>query len=425
MNGMNVEKSVSNTKSFYNQLLGLTPEWEVEDTLLDIGNKQVVIKVRHVGGAYHCPECGKTCKLHDHAPVRRWRHLDTCQMRTLIECRVPRVRCEGHKVKTLEVPWAEPHGRFTASFEAFAVELLLACQTKSQVCKLTGLSFDEIHHIQRRAVDRGLARREEEPVKRVGLDEKSMKKGHKYLTVLSEIREGGGRVLEVSEDRTTESAKALLTKSLSGRQRQGVESVSMDMWKPYEDAARDCVPNADVVFDKFHVTQHLGKAVDLTRRQEYRKLMKTDREAAEAMKNSKYLFLFNSENLGPERVLRFADAKAAAKQTAKAWECKEVFQAFWSSPTVVDGKRYLENWIAHAKKTGVTAMRKVAEMLERKFEGVLNYLKHRVTNAVAESLNAKIQLLKSTARGFRSFENYRTNILFYFGGLNLIPLKTL
>lgn len=422
---MKSECSIPDTNSLYQQLLCLDSNWAVTDTRMDIANKQIVIEVSHRGGAYSCPECGEVCKLHDHAPVRRWRHLDTCQMQTIIECRVPRVRCERHKVKTLEVPWAEPHGRFTATFEAFCIRLLLACQTKSQVCGLMGVSFDEIHHIQQRAVARGLARREEEPVKRVGLDEKSMKKGHKYLTVLSEIREGGGRVLEVSEDRTTESARELLTSGLSESQREGVESVSMDMWKPYEDAAKECIPNADVVFDKFHVTQHLGKAVDLTRRQEQRKLMKTDRAAAEAMKHSKYLFLFNLENLNPERVVRFAEARAAAQETAKAWECKEVFQSFWASPTVADGKRYLENWIAHAKKTGGSAMRKVAEMLERKFEGVLNYLKHRITNALAESLNAKIQLLKSTARGFRSFQNYRINILFYFGGLNLLPLKTL
>lgn len=270
---MKAEQSIPNTNSLYQQILCLSGDWQVKDSRLDIANKQIVIEVIHQGSTYSCPECGAACKLHDHAPVRRWRHLDTCQMQTLIECRVPRVRCGAHKVKTLDVPWAEPHGRFTASFEAFCIQLLLACQTKSQVCKLTGLSFDEIHHIQQRAVERGLARREEEPVKRVGLDEKSMKKGHKYLTVLSEIREGGGRVLEVSEDRTTESAKGLLTSGLSEHQREGVESVSMDMWKPYEDAVRDCVPKADVVFDKFHVTQHLGKAVDLTRREEQRKMM--------------------------------------------------------------------------------------------------------------------------------------------------------
>jgi transposase len=113
----------------------------------------------------------------------------------------------------------------------------------------------------------------------------------------------------------------------------------------------------------------------------------------------------------------------AAEKTAEAWMCKEVFRPFWDLPGVAEGRIYLANWIEYAEQTGIPAMRKVAGMLRRKTEGLLNYLKHRVTNAAAESLNAKIQLLKSTARGFRAFENYRINILFHFGQLNMLPLK--
>lgn len=407
---------------FYKQLLGLGDHWIVTDAHLDMGAGEVVLNIEHDGKSHVCPECGKPAKLHDHAPERRWRHLDTCQMQTIIQCRLPRVRCEEHKVKTVPAPWAEPHCRFTLFFEAICIRLLQATQKKAEVCRLMGLSFDEVDHIQRRAVRRGLERREEEPIERIGLDEKSMKKRHHYLSVLTDTDHG--RVLDVVEHRTEESAKTLLNKGLTEAQREKILSVTMDMWQAYENAARECLPNADVVFDRFHVSQHLNKAIDQTRMEETRKMNRKDKAEAKALKGSRHLFLWNMEGIPDHRFVDFMAARKLAEKTSMAWECKEAFRSFWTHANIPTGRNFLENWIKYAKEKRIPALTKVADMLARKAEGILNYLLHQTTNAGAESLNGKIQQLKCNARGFRAFPNYRTNILFYFGGLDMNPLKT-
>lgn len=408
--------------TFYNQLLGLGDHWVVTSARLEIEQGQVVLEIEHDGKAHACPECGKPAKLHDHAPPRKWRHLDTCQMQTIIHSRLPRVRCEEHKVKTVQAPWAEPHGHFTLFFEMICIQLLMACQKKRKVCELMDLSFDELNHIQRRAVKRGMERREEEAIERIGLDEKSMKRRQHYLSVLTDTE--NGRVLEVFEHRTEESAKALLEKGLTEKQRSKIRSVTMDMWQAYENAAKALLPNADVVFDRFHVSQHLNKAVDQTRRAEYRELSRKNQREADELKGSRYLFLWNFERIPENRFVDFVAARKMANKTADVWECKEAFRSFWTHDNLRTGQGFLENWIEYAKKRKIPALTKVAEMLSRKARGVLNYLIHKTTNAGAESLNSKIQGLKCNARGFRAFENYRTNILFYFGGLDMLPLKT-
>lgn len=409
--------------NFYEQILQLGQDWTVTSSKLNVIDQQVVIDVSYGSREYKCPECGKHAKLHDHTRVREWRHLDTCQMQTIIRCQIPRVRCGEHKVRTLQVPWAEPHGHFTLFFEAFCIQLLQATQNQTKVCKLLNISHDQLHHIKVRAVNRGMARREKEEIKVVGIDEKSMKRGHHYLSVLGDPK--GNRVLEVVENRTQESAEFLIKTALNAEQRKGITCISMDMWKPFEKAAKELLPQADVVFDRFHVSQHLGMAVDTTRRQEMRKLLKEDQEKAKDLKNSRFLFLWNMDNIPEHRILSFQAARESAKKTTTVWGMKEVFRSFWDKPTIQSGREYLERWIEEALKEKIPALTKVAKMIQRNAQGILNYLMHKITNASVESLNGRIQQLKTNARGFRSFENYRINILFHLGGLNMLPLKTL
>jgi len=409
--------------NFYEQIFQLGHDWTVTSSKLNVIDQQVLIEVAYVSKEYKCPECGKSAKLHDHTRVREWRHLDTCQMQTIIRCRIPRVRCEDHKVKTLSVPWSEPHGHFTFFFEAFCIQLLQATQKQSKVCKLLSISHDQLHHIKTRAVERGMARRVQEEITVVGIDEKSMKRGHHYLSVLGDPK--GNRVLDVEEKRTQESAKTLLNKGLSEEQRKGITCVSIDMWKPFEQAIKQVLPQADIVFDRFHVSQHLGMAVDKTRRQEMRRLQREDQEKAKDLKNARYLFLWNADNIPEHRILKFKDARKSAEATTTVWGFKEVFRSFWDKPDIQSGRDYMESWIEEALKVNIPALTKVAKMIQRNAQGILNYLTHKITNASLESLNGRIQQLKTNARGFRSFDNYRTNILFHLGGLDMLPLKTL
>jgi transposase len=404
--------------NFYSRILGLPEPWTVNDVDLDMPGGKVEIEVVYDRPGGICPECGKAGALYDHAAERRWRHLDTCQLQTIVRCRVPRVNCPDHGVKTMNVPWAAPHGRFTAMFEQLCIQWLLATRNQSETARLLGLSPDQVHHIMSRAVDRGLDRREGKPIRKLGIDEKSMKKGHHYLTVLSDL--DTQEVYEVAEERTEEAAKALLAK-LPEAHRDAVDCICMDMWQPFMKAVRELLPEAAIVHDRFHISQHLNDAVDKTRRQEHRKLCEAGEEG---LKRTRYLFLKNLANLTIDQFVRFGDARKIARKTAVVWQFKELFRAFWSQPTVAAAREFLERWLEDARQRNLPALTAVAKTIADHAVGLLNYIEHPVTNALAENLNGKIQQLKATARGFRSFAHYRINILFHFAGLDLNPLKS-
>jgi transposase len=405
-------------KELFAQILGLTPPWVLADVQLDLESEEVRLQVVYAGDSVPCPDCGEACSVYDHGRERQWRHLDTCQMKTLLCSRVPRANCRTHGIRQIQVPWAEPNGRFTMLMEWVCIRWLLACRKQSQVAERMRLSADEVRHIMTKAVDRGMAKRDEQPVERLGIDEKSMKKGHHYLSVLSDLE--SGQVLDVAENRDTVAASALLN-TLSDSQKQSVKSICMDMWPAFMNSAGEILGAAAVVHDRYHVSAHLNAAIDQTRRHEYRE---ASEDIKEDMKGSRYLFTTNFSNLPDLRTADFIYAFKAAKQTATVYLCKEIFRTFWTQPSRSAGEAFLNGWIAYSSKPAIAGLTRVVNMLRKHREGLLNYLDHRYTNAVAEMLNGKIQELKTAARGFRSFKHYRIHILFHLGGLDLNPHRS-
>ena len=407
----------SELQQHYALLLGIGSPWEVKTVDLNLEAKKVEIELGwQWGAAAKCPECGRECSIHDCAPERAWRHLDTMQFITLIRARTPRADCPEHGVKTMQVPWAAPQGRFTLLFERFAVEVLLASASVSQACALLGLSWDTAQEIMRRAVQRGLERRQLERLKYLGMDEKSFRRGQSYVTLLTDLEES--RVLDVVEERTAEAANQLWD-TLSPEQKQGVEAVAVDMWEPFIQTIQTQVPDADIVHDKFHVSKYLGEAVDKVRRQEHKELLA---QGDETLKGTRQLWLYNPQNFSPEQAEEFSALKDLHLKVARAWAAKELFSKFWEYQEEGWARRFFKDWFAWVSRSRLKPVVDVAQMLKRHLDNLLTYLKHHITNAVTEGLNSKIQSLKSAARGFRSFRNYRIRILFFCGKLNLYPL---
>ncbi len=420
MGAANQRETRVNECEFYDQVLGLTADWEVVDVALRLAEEEVHLVVQCRAGRLPCPTCGADCAFHDYAAVRTWRHLDTCQLRTYLQAEVPRVRCAQHGVLTAAVPWAMPYGRFTLLFETFALRLLRACMNQSKAAELLHVSFDELHEIMRRAVARGLARRDQTRlVTDLAIDEKSLKRGHHYVTVLSD-REAG-HILELSENRKTDSAVAVLDQALTAAQQQQVTSITMDMWEPYMKAAAARLPLARVVHDKFHIIKHLNDAVDRTRRHQNHTLAAAGKAA---LKHTKYLFLKSVDRLKPDEVGRLTRAMESGQAAAEAWLMKEVFHAFFQYDDVERAARYLRAWCTKAHASGIRALAQVANLLTAHAPGLLAYIRLPITNAIAETLNGKLQLLKATGRGYRRFANFRTVVLFHCGALDLFPLKS-
>lgn len=277
-------------KHLYQQILGIELPWGVMavDVAVDEGEVRVCVEAKS-GTRHECPRCGKQCAGYDRR-VRRWRHLDTCQLRTILIADVPRVKCPEHGVVMVNVPWAEPGSGFTALFEALVISWLKEASIAA-VARQLRLSWNAIDGIMQRAVNRGLGRRKHKPSQHIGVDETAFRKGHNYVTVVSD----GATVLYVADDRKQSSLDGYYG-GLSEEECAAIESVSMDMWPAFIGATRAALPDADtkIAFDKFHVAKYLGDAVDKVRRAEHENLQK---QGSDDLVRSKYLWLRNPSNM--------------------------------------------------------------------------------------------------------------------------------
>lgn len=406
---------MSKLTEHYRQLLGLDASWEVSEVSLSLEEKRVDITLVHRGGRVTCPDCDTGCTIADHAPERTWRHLDTMQFETVLRARTPRSDCQACGVKTTTIPWAGKHSRFTLMFEAFAIEVIQACGNVKSVAGLIGLDWNSVHRIMERAVERGLACRELESLQYAGIDEKSFRSGHSYVSILTDLT--GHRVLEVVEDRT-EAATDQLWESLTDKQKGQIEAVAVDMWPAFANSIESNVPQAEIVHDRFHISKHLNEAVDKVRRQENKTLVKADDDR---LKGTKHSWLFNPENMSEDRWIEFETLKEQALKTSRAWAIKEQFRWFWEYRYAGNARKFFKQWYGWATRSQLQPIIKVAKMLKRHLENTLTYFRHGITNAMSEGFNSRIQSIKSQARGFRAFANYRTRILFYCGKLELMP----
>ena len=404
----------------YRRILGIEAPWQVERVELQLQQGEVHVYLAHQNNPeWACAECGALGPLYDHQPEREWRHLDTCQYRTILHAAPPHTQCSEHGVRVVKLPWAEPGSRFTELFEALAIEWLKHASQKA-VAEQLQLSWDEVHGIMERAVKRGLARRQAEEIPQLGVDEKAFRKGHKYVTLVNDLKRN--RVLYVAEDREQSSLDGFWT-TITAEQRASITAVALDMWDPYLASLRDHLPEAEkkIVFDKFHIAKHLGEAVDRVRRREH-KVLKA--EGDERLTGTKYDWLRNPASMDQKQRREFAELRRSELKTARAWALRETAMGLYDYVYEKPARKHFQWWYSWAVRSRLQPIKEVARMLKRRFENIITYLRHRITNAASESLNAKIQWVKYTARGFRNKQNFIHAIYFHCGGLDLAPSPT-
>lgn len=183
-------------------------------------------------------------------------------------------------------------------------------------------------------------------------------------------------------------------------------------------ATAQAVPQAAIVYDKFHVSNHLNETVDKVRREEHRRLLE---KGDESLKSTKYLWLQGACPEG-DRALGFSELCARNLKTARAWYHKETFVEFWLQPDAGSALEFFTRWFGAARRSKLEPIKKVALTLKNHLPGLVNYFLHPITHAMTEGFNSKIQAIKADARGFRRFENYRYSILFHCGKLDLMPV---
>ena len=407
---------MTDSRTLYATLLGITEPWGVElvEMKQEAGEVHVTVALP-ANTRWVCPECHAAAPIHD-PQDRTWRHLDTCQFKTLVHARVPRLTCPTHGIRQLRVAWAEPGSRFTALFEALAIDWLRQASV-SAVAKQLRLTWDEADGILQRAVRRGLARRTLEPPRYVGADETSFQKRHEYVTVVGDLERD--RVIYVADDRSQASLDGFW-QGLTPEQRAGIQGVAMDMWEPYIRSTREHLAEADqkIVFDKFYVAQHLSQAVNEVRKREHRQRMAT---GDAILKGTKYDWLRNPQGRSWSEARAFNLLCEIATQVGKAWSLRQAAMALWDLRLAGVADRNFKKWFHWARCSRLEPMRRVALMIKRHWPNIRTYFRHRITNAGVEGLNAKIQTVKARARGFRNRTRFRNAIFFHCGGLDLYP----
>ena len=268
-----------------------------------------------------------------------------------------------------------------------------------------------------RAVRRGLARRQLTVPQRIGVDETSFQKRHEYVTVVADLDRGV--VQHVADGRGKETLAAYYD-SFTEDELARLEAVAIDMWGPYIAATLAAVPAAGekIAFDKFHVAMHLGEAVDRVRREENRAL----RERGDhTLTGTKHWWLYHPDRIPPAALVRFDQLVRKALKTSRAWMLKELAMEMWESRDREAARKIFKAWYSWAIRSRLEPIKRVARMIKRHLEGVLNAIAADITNARLEGINALIQGLKRSARGYRSRPRFRNAIYFHLGGLDLYP----
>ena len=402
--------------SLYEKILNLSKPWFVEGVSFDEQTETVTVHVAVDSEEKHrCSKCNAVSPGYD-SRKRTWRHLDTCQYKTLVTAYVPRVECATHGCDTVDVPWAEERSRFTLLFESEVINRLQSASVLA-ICKQLRMSWNSVDGIMRRAVARGQSRMSRVMPTHICVDEVAIKKGHVYMTIISKPC---GQVIAVEEDRKKESLKRFYDR-LTDKQKTAIKVISMDMSAAYLSVTLEEIPDAreKIAFDRFHVAKLINEAVDGVRKQETRALHQTLKQAR--LTGKRYHWLKNSSSLSKQQRGELKSLQTIALKTGRAWMLKEYARELWNYSSKAWAKKAWMKWYGKAIRSQLKPMRMVARSVKKNLWGILNAIVLGANNGIAESINSKIKMLKVKCRGFRNSERFKVAILFHCGGLSLHP----
>ena len=404
-------------KRFYEHLLSLNDPWYVDSVEVDEQGNRVDVYVKHHNPIrVACQVCHEFFGMYDHAPERIFEHLNTCQMLTFVHIRHPRVKCPEHGIKQILSELGEPNSHMTFALESRILELAKECYIAA-VSRLSALSWDESHGCVERAVERGLARKVHRIPERIGVDEKSFAKGHKFETLV--VNHDSATIEFVADDNNQKSLEVYYER-FTPKEKETVKVITMDMWDPFIAATRNHIPDANkkIVFDRFHVMGYATDAVDKVRKEENARLKESGNDM---LVGTKYLWLWNPENMPEWRVPEFKELQQYDLDVSRAWAIKENLKHLWDFQIEIWARKFFKKWYFWATHSRLEPMIKAANTIKNHFENIVTYVHHHITNAVVEGLNNKIEKVKRMAYGYRNRAHYRAMIYFHCGGLDLIP----
>jgi transposase len=413
-------------EKMFHSILALGEGWRIKQVDYVAPEQKVLIRVEDtpaLWAAEKCPHCGRaTVRGYDHAPERRWRHLNVCQLQSEIVCAPPRGRCmECQKVYTVRVPWEGRSRGLTQEFEAFALTLMRAMPV-SQAGEILGEPDTKLWRALFAHVEAAWQDLSWENVVWVGADEMNRKKGHNYLTVFVDLQ--AKRVLLAVEGKDAGAWERFAEQLVKHNGHpKAITMVAIDMSPAYQKGVRENFGNARIVFDKFHVVSQVVQAVEAVRRKEARQ----DAVARAQLERTSWLWRKNPESWTDKEGERWTQLQGKPLVTGLAYAMRLELQNAYAATAVSQARDRFVAWCrwvrteAQALTSGLLEpMLQAAGMVERHLEGILAHWQQGLTTAFLEGLNSLFSATKRKARGYRSVE-YQTAMLYFVAGKLEIP----
>lgn len=399
-----------NSDALFGMALGLQAPWRITDVsfkAVDPARRELHLQIGFVSGSKFKDEAGVDCPVHD-TVERQWQHLNFFEHHCFLHCKVPRITTGDGKVQTVNVPWARAQSGFTLLFEAFALALIEREMPVNRVAQILGVNPQRVWTVFNHWVGKARATDDPSSIKHLGVDETSSKKGHSYVTIGVDLE--ASRVIHACEGKgkqcIADIAKHLENKGVAKDQ---IKELSMDLSPAFIAGAAESFPKAQITFDRFHVVKLLNEAMNKVRIDE--------RKEHAALKNHKYTFLKNKENLSTKKRKALDEMITLYPTLGAAYRLKELFNDLWTMPDKAAASAFLKDWCAQVEKTKIGAFQKFANTVRAHWSGIIHFVESNITNAILESINSKIQLAKRRARGFRNINNYINMIYFLCGKL--------
>lgn len=403
------------TEDLFSTALGLQKPWYVEKVEFKSNDsgRELHIHLNHERNSKFLVE-GDFYSVYDHQE-RMWRHLNFFEHECYLYAHVPRVKTKTGQVLLVEVPWAQPGSSFTLLFEAYAALLVKGGMPMRVAGEYLSIDGRRIWTIINRKVSEALSDQPLEAVKHLGVDETSTKKGHQYITVLTDVERK--KVVGLAPGKDAEAFNnALIDMEIRGADRNRVSVITMDMSPSFISAASKKMPKAKLVFDRFHLEQSMNKAVDQVRKEEAR-LYKD-------LKKTRYLWLKNERNLREDQQQKINDLATSYPRLGQAYRIKEQFKEVLNEAYFCSKVSPLERWMKVARNSGIEPIQNLVNTIAKHWYGIKTYFKYCISNGFSERVNLKIQEIKRTAKGYANINNFILMIYFHLGQLDLkLPTK--
>ncbi len=396
-------------------VLGVERSTVVDGVEFDDEAEIAVFAVRPRKGAKgRCGRCQRRCAGYDRGEGRRqWRAPDVGLYRTFLEADAPRVSCREHGVVVASVPWARHDARHTAVFED-TVAWMATRTSKSTLEQLLRIAWRTVGAIVARVVAEGVSARDPlQGLRRIGIDEISYKKGHRYITIV--VDHDTGRLVWAAPGRDRKTVKAFFT-ALGESRCAAVTHVSADAAQWIADEVAVHCPTAVRCADAFHIVAWAGDALDVVRRETWNAARKGGMSVhARDLKGARYALWKNPENLTDRQQAKLAWVAKVNHQLYRAYLLKEQLRQVFAVKGEA-GKALLDRWLSWARRCRIPAFVELAQRIVKHRVAIDATLEHRLSNGLVESTNTKVRLLTRMAFGFKSPEAMIALAMLNLGG---------